>query len=66
MSARLCEICDQPISAERLEVLPETWLCIDHARQVEGRLKIKPRKLKPGKRKKVAVAVVDDDYAQDC
>lgn len=64
--ARLCEICDQPISPERLEVLPDTWLCIEHARQVEGRLRSKPKKVKPGKRKKVAAAVVgDEDYAQD-
>jgi hypothetical protein len=32
---RPCEICGQPIEAERLEVIPETRLCITHARQIE-------------------------------
>jgi hypothetical protein len=32
---RPCEICGQPIEPERLEVIPETRLCIAHARQIE-------------------------------
>jgi hypothetical protein len=32
---RPCEICGQPIDPERVEVLPETRLCRDHARQIQ-------------------------------
>ncbi len=32
---RSCEICGQPIDPERLEAVPETRLCIEHARQIE-------------------------------
>ena len=32
---RPCEICGQPIDAERLEAVPETRLCIEHARKIE-------------------------------
>ena len=31
---RPCEICGQPIDAERAEVLPETRLCAEHAQQI--------------------------------
>jgi hypothetical protein len=34
-NTRPCEVCGQPIEAERLEVVPETRLCIAHARQIE-------------------------------
>ncbi|MGE3809303.1 MAG: hypothetical protein AB7K24_31955 [Gemmataceae bacterium] len=30
-----CEICQQEIDPERVEVLPETGLCTEHARQME-------------------------------
>jgi hypothetical protein len=32
---RPCEICGEPIDPERLEVLPETRLCIEHARAAD-------------------------------
>jgi hypothetical protein len=32
---RPCEICSQPIEAERLEAVPETRLCAEHARAIE-------------------------------
>jgi hypothetical protein len=32
---RPCEICGQPIDPERLEAVPETRLCIQHARKIE-------------------------------
>ena len=32
---RFCEICKQEIDPERLEFLPETRLCIEHAKQIE-------------------------------
>jgi hypothetical protein len=31
---RPCEICGQPIDPERLETVPDTRLCGDHARQI--------------------------------
>ena len=31
---RPCEICGQPIDPERIEVLPDTRLCVDHAKQI--------------------------------
>jgi hypothetical protein len=31
---RPCEICNQPIDPERLEAVPDTRLCGDHARQI--------------------------------
>jgi hypothetical protein len=31
---RPCEICGQPIDPERVEALPATRLCIEHARQM--------------------------------
>lgn len=31
---RPCEICGQPIDPERIEALPETRLCIEHAKQI--------------------------------
>lgn len=31
---RPCEICGQPIDPERVEILPETRLCGDHAREI--------------------------------
>ena len=34
-STRPCEICKQPIDQERLEVLPETRLCTEHARMIQ-------------------------------
>jgi DnaK suppressor protein len=32
----VCESCGQPINPQRLEALPDTRLCINCARQVEG------------------------------
>jgi hypothetical protein len=32
---RPCEICRQPIDPERIDVLPETRLCAEHARMIE-------------------------------
>lgn len=34
-AARPCEICQQPIDPERLDVIPETHLCTDHAKQIQ-------------------------------
>jgi hypothetical protein len=34
-STRPCEICGQPIDPERVEAIPETRLCGEHARAVE-------------------------------
>jgi hypothetical protein len=31
---RPCEICGQPIDPERSELLPETRLCVEHARKI--------------------------------
>ncbi len=33
-TTRPCEICKTPIDPERLEVLPETRLCTEHARKI--------------------------------
>jgi hypothetical protein len=33
-TTRPCEICRAPIDPERIEVLPETRLCTEHARQI--------------------------------
>jgi hypothetical protein len=33
-NTRPCEICQTPIDPERLEVLPETRLCTEHARKI--------------------------------
>ena len=33
-SQRRCEICDTPIDPERLEAVPETRLCVEHAREI--------------------------------
>jgi hypothetical protein len=32
---RLCAVCQQEIAAERLEVVPDTWLCRQHAGEIE-------------------------------
>jgi hypothetical protein len=32
---RLCAVCRQEIPAERLEVVPDTWLCRRHAGEIE-------------------------------
>ena len=32
---RFCEICKQEIVPERIEVLPDTHLCTQHAREIE-------------------------------
>jgi RNA polymerase-binding transcription factor DksA len=32
VATRLCRICQRPISEERLEILPNTDLCVDCAR----------------------------------
>jgi hypothetical protein len=32
--SRPCEICGEPIDPERIEVVPETRLCVEHARQI--------------------------------
>lgn len=34
VKSRPCEICMQPIDPERLEVLPDTQLCTEHAKQI--------------------------------
>jgi hypothetical protein len=34
VKTRPCEICGQPIDPERIEVVPETRLCVEHAKQV--------------------------------
>ena len=31
---RPCEICGQPIDPERIEVVPETRLCVEHAKMI--------------------------------
>ena len=33
---RHCEICRQPIDAERAEALPETRLCTEHGRAIQA------------------------------
>lgn len=33
--SRPCEICNKMIEEERLEAVPQTKLCIDHARAIE-------------------------------
>ena len=33
-NTRQCEICQAPIDPERIEVLPETRLCTEHARKI--------------------------------
>ena len=33
---RPCEICNQPIDPERLEAVPDTRLCGDHARKTRN------------------------------
>lgn len=33
--SRPCEICNKLIEEERLEAVPQTQLCIDHARAIE-------------------------------
>jgi hypothetical protein len=35
LKTRPCEICKQPIDPERVDAVPETRLCTDHARAVE-------------------------------
>lgn len=32
---RLCEVCKQPIDDQRLELIPESRLCSDHAREIQ-------------------------------
>jgi hypothetical protein len=32
--SRPCMVCQQPIDPERLEVVPETRLCVEHAREI--------------------------------
>lgn len=33
-ATRPCEICGRPIDPERIDVLPETRLCSDHAQEI--------------------------------
>lgn len=35
MALRFCEVCKQEIENERAEHLPETRLCVEHARQIQ-------------------------------
>jgi RNA polymerase-binding transcription factor DksA len=32
--SRPCEVCDRAIEAERVEAIPETRLCVEHARMI--------------------------------
>jgi len=34
VKTRPCEICGQPIDPERIEAVPETRLCVEHARMI--------------------------------
>jgi hypothetical protein len=34
VKTRPCEICGQPIDPERIEAVPETRLCVEHARRI--------------------------------
>jgi hypothetical protein len=34
-TTRPCEICKRPIDPERIEFMPETRLCTEHAREIE-------------------------------
>jgi hypothetical protein len=34
VKTRACEICGQPIDPERIEVVPETRLCVKHAQMI--------------------------------
>jgi ribosome-binding protein aMBF1 (putative translation factor) len=34
IKTRPCEICGQPIDPQRIEILPETRLCVEHARSI--------------------------------
>jgi hypothetical protein len=34
VKTRPCEICGQPIDPERIEVVPETRLCVEHAKRI--------------------------------
>lgn len=34
IKTRPCEICGQPIDPERIEYVPETRLCIEHAQKI--------------------------------
>ena len=58
MKTRPCEICRRPIEEERIEVVPETRLCAEHARQVQkygGEFTVtyeKERTSKPGSLKR--------------
>ena len=36
MALRFCEVCKQEIEKERAEHLPETRLCVEHARQIQN------------------------------
>ena len=51
-TVRLCAVCKKEIAAERLEVVPETWLCLEHARQIDkygGEFKVTARQESLGK-----------------
>lgn len=51
-TVRLCAVCNKEIAAERLEVVPETWLCREHAGEIEkygGEFKLIARQESLGK-----------------
>jgi hypothetical protein len=49
---RVCEICGATIEAERVEAVPETRLCIDHAKAIQkygGEFLLTSRRVSLGK-----------------
>lgn len=68
MDPKLCKVCKEPIPFERVEVLPETEVCVTHSSElpyrafVEGSAKHKTFEVVILKADDPAVAYYEDPY----
>lgn len=47
---RICKRCEQEIPAERLEALPETWVCVRCSEEMGGEFTIIARQIQTNKK----------------
>lgn len=50
MVRRMCKRCGEEIPAERLEALPETWLCVNCSRAVGGEVEMIAKQVQTNKK----------------
>lgn len=47
---RICKRCEQEIPVERLEALPDTWLCVQCSQEVGGEFEVSFRRIQTNKK----------------